>query len=122
MDEQNKNDNQTGGSEPEKKGNDGTVKAMSILAYFWILFFLPLVVCPNSEFGRYHANQGLIVLLAGVVANVIGLLLGMIPVVGTIVQVILNAALLVLMILGIVNVCNNEMKPLPVIGGLKLIK
>ena len=38
-------------------------KAMSILAYFGILFFLPLVVCPQSRFGRFHANQGLILLL-----------------------------------------------------------
>ena len=32
-------------------------KLMSILSYLWILFFLPLVVCPGSKFGRFHANQ-----------------------------------------------------------------
>ena len=36
-------------------------KAMGGLAYF--LFFLPLVACPESKYGRFHANQGLIYLI-----------------------------------------------------------
>jgi hypothetical protein len=31
-------------------------KTMAGLAY--LLFFLPLVACPDSPFGRFHANQG----------------------------------------------------------------
>lgn len=124
MDEENKTsaENVTVESQPARESIDGTVKIMSILAYLWILFFLPLVVCPNSKFGRYHANQGLILLLAGVIVNVIGAILNLIPVVGWIIRLILNVAMLVLTILGIVNVCNGETKPLPIIGGFTLIK
>lgn len=38
-------------------------KIWSILAYFGILFFLPLVGVPNSAYGKFHANQGLILLI-----------------------------------------------------------
>lgn len=33
-------------------------KIWSVLAYFGILFFLPLVTVPNSAYGKFHANQG----------------------------------------------------------------
>ena len=68
MDEENKSsaENTTVESQPAKENLNGTVKVMSALAYLWILFFLPLVVCPDSKFGRYHANQGLVLLLAAV--------------------------------------------------------
>ena len=39
-------------------------KTLCGLAYvFPILFFLPLVSCPNSKFGRFHANQALLLFL-----------------------------------------------------------
>lgn len=124
MDEENKSsaENTTVESQPAKENLNGTVKAMSALAYLWILFFLPLVVCPDSKFGRYHANQGLVLLLTTIVANVIGVILSLIPVVGWILQLVLNVAMVVLMILGIVNACNGETKPLPIIGKFTLIK
>lgn len=37
-------------------------KAESICACTGILFFLPLVSMPDSRFGRYWANQGLLIL------------------------------------------------------------
>ena len=38
-------------------------KIWSVLAYFGILFFLPLVAVPNSAYGKFHASQGLILLI-----------------------------------------------------------
>src|SRR5437762_2047316 len=52
-------------------------KAVAILGY--ILFVIPLVTAPHSKFGRFHANQGLMVFIlwwvaiAGVVAMNIGI-------------------------------------------------
>ena len=61
-------------------------KIWSILAYFGILFFLPLVCAPQSRFGRFHANQGLILLLTslilGIVNVVLQIMIGWIPFVG----------------------------------------
>lgn len=41
-----------------------------------LLFFLPLVSVPNSRYGRYWANQGLIVLLTELAALFLWLILG----------------------------------------------
>ena len=47
-----------------------------ILAYLWILFFLPLVVCPDSKVGKFHANQGLVMLIfsfaVGIISDLVG--------------------------------------------------
>lgn len=34
-------------------------KVWAVLAYLGILFFLPLVACKDSRFGKFHANQDL---------------------------------------------------------------
>lgn len=54
-----------------------------------ILFFLPLVSVPNSKFGRYWANQGLIILFVEILSLLSWLLLGwilgllsLIPIIG----------------------------------------
>lgn len=40
-------------------------KTMAGLAY--LLFFLPLVACPESEYGKFHANQSLLLWLVAIV-------------------------------------------------------
>lgn len=54
------------------ESNLDQVKIMAALAYFGILFFLPLVTHPNSSFGKFHANQGLLLLITGLVINTVG--------------------------------------------------
>ena len=34
-------------------------KVMAILAYFGILFLIPLLAAKESAYARYHTNQGL---------------------------------------------------------------
>ena len=38
-------------------------KTMAGLAY--LIFFLPLLACPDSKYGRYHANQALLLFILG---------------------------------------------------------
>lgn len=94
-------------------------KVVSILAYIWILFFLPLVVCPQSPFGRFHANQGLVLFLVGTIGAVI---LKFIPVVGGTLAWIYGVLMLILTIVGIVNAATGKAKELPVIGSIHLLK
>ena len=37
------------------------------LAYTGTLFWLPLLICPQEKYARYHANQGLWLLILSVV-------------------------------------------------------
>jgi uncharacterized membrane protein len=94
-------------------------KMMAILAY--ILFFVPLLAAKDSPFAKYHANQGLILFLFGIVGNVIGAVLSVI-VIGLCISAIVNIVWLVYAVLGIINAANGQMKPLPGFGNLTLIK
>ncbi|HBB37397.1 MAG: hypothetical protein UX02_C0001G0297 [Candidatus Moranbacteria bacterium GW2011_GWC1_45_18] len=96
-------------------------KAMAIVGYIIpILFFIPLVTdAKNSPFAKFHANQQLNLLLAAVVVNIVG---GIIPFIGWFIILPLGTIfLIVAAIMGIISASKAEMKPLPLIGGFKLI-
>ena len=97
-------------------------KLMAAISYIWILFLVPLFAAKDDAFARYHANQGLVLLIANIAAVVVGFVLGLIPIIGAIIGWIINIALFVLMIIGIINAVKREMKPLPFIGGIQIIK
>jgi len=103
-------------------------KTMAALAY--ILFFLPLIVCKDSKFGRFHANQGLLLLILSIIGYVA------ISIVSTILATItwrlfafisllysiFGLFILALAIYGLVNGFNGKAKELPVIGKYRIIQ
>ena len=104
-------------------------KVIFALCYLWILFFLPLVACPDSKAGKFHANQGLLVLLTGIIISVactiLSVCLCLVPF-GWIIAIIISSVLglvnLVLAIIGIVNAVNEKIVELPIIGKVTIIK
>jgi hypothetical protein len=51
----------------KSKETDQNIKTIAALAY--LIFFLPLLTNKDSKFAMYHANQGLVLLIAGIGAN-----------------------------------------------------
>lgn len=92
-------------------------KVMAGLAY--ILFFLPLLACPDSPYGRYHANQGLLLLLLGLGGSII---LSIIPIIGWILLPFFGIAVFIVAVIGLINGFSGKAKPLPIIGKYQLIK
>jgi len=92
-------------------------KVMAGLAY--ILFFLPLVVCPDSPYGRYHANQGLLLLLLGLGGSII---LSIIPIIGWLLLPIFALVVFIIAVIGLINGFTGKAKPIPIIGKYQLIK
>ena len=92
-------------------------KVMAVLAYLGILVLVPILAAKDSKFARYHSNQGLVLWLVSIVISV----LSYIPYVG-IVASILSIGTFILMILGIVNAAKGEVKALPIIGGITILK
>lgn len=92
-------------------------KTMAGLAY--LLFFLPLVACPESRYARFHANQGLLLLITGVAGSII---LGIIPIVGWILMPIFGLGILALGIIGLLNGFGGKAKELPVVGRFNILK
>jgi uncharacterized membrane protein len=83
-------------------------KWMGVLAYF--IFFIPLLADSNSEFGKFHANQGLNLLLLFIAVSVLG---SIVPLLGW---------FIILPFGSILNAINEKQKELPIIGKIKLIK
>jgi uncharacterized membrane protein len=89
-------------------------KTMAILAVIIpVLFFLPLVVDPKTAFGTFWSNQSLLLLLAYVVSGLLCFIF---------IGYILYVAVFVFWIMAIVSVCKGEMKPIPLIGEIEIIK
>ena len=95
-----------------------------------ILFFLPLISCPESKVGRFHANQGLVLLIASVAGHIV------LSIFNSIILAISwrlwaftslltwawTIAIGALAIIGMINTNKGEQKPLPIIGGITILK
>lgn len=93
-------------------------KVTGIFAYLGIIFWLIAFLAGDKEGAKMHLNQGLVLFLAGFVGG----LLGLIPFVGVILSCLISIAILVFAIMGIVSACKDDDKPLPLIGGIQIIK
>ena len=108
-------------------------KVLCAVAYISILFFLPLVACPESRFGKFHANQALILLIASTILGAAGSIVGqvwwMLPFIpeiikslgGSVLSFAFSALPVAGMIFGIVNAAQGKAKELPVIGKFNLV-
>jgi len=104
-------------------------KGMGVLAYFGPLCFIPMFASKDSKFARFHANQGLVLLIACVawaiasgIINAILLAISWRLYFLTSIISFLSVVFAVLAIIGIVNAANGKAKELPVIGKFKILK
>lgn len=103
---------------------DSNEKAFGILAYLGWLVLVP-IFAGKTEFSRFHANQGLVLAIAEIVVTIVAVVMMFIPIVGWIIGGLLylvDLVALVFAIMGIVNAAQGQMKPLPIIGGIKILK
>lgn len=109
-------------------------KVMAVLAYVGILVLIPILAAKESKFARFHANQGLILLITGVafsifvpvvikiVAFISYVLAGIVGIALGIALVLAWLLLFVLAIIGIINAVKGEFKQLPLIGQFQILK
>lgn len=104
-------------------------KIMAILAYFGPLVLVPIFAAKESKFARYHANQGLVLLLVSIAYSIVYSILSAIIWaiswrLGFLSSILgfVSIVFLVLAIIGIINANKGEMKPLPVIGNIRILK
>ncbi len=93
-------------------------KTTDIVTYItWVGLIVAIILGDMNE-SKFHINQAMVIWLAGLVFALIGL----IPVVGGVIAGIGGLACLVLSVLGILSAVKGEEKPLPLIGGIKILK
>lgn len=108
MDEKNANVGEKGGSSSKKENNI----VMGVLSYLGILVLIPFFVAKNDPFVKFHIKQGLVLFAIEIVIYLVASLFWSL---GMIAQ-LLNLAVIVLSIIGIINVVQAKQKELPFVG------
>ena len=109
----------------QKQPFDTKTRLLCVLAYVPFLFFLPLIVASKNPRAKFHANQGLVLLIAFFVINAVIAFIDAfvtLPVAKNAIFTICNMFLLAFALLGVLHVCKEEDRPLPLIGKIKIIQ
>ncbi len=85
-------------------------RVTGIVAYITWIGLLIAVLAGDKEGAKFHINQALVILLFS--------LLSAIPCIGW----IWGVFMLVCWVMGLIAAVNEEEKPVPLIGGIKLLK
>lgn len=85
-------------------------KTTNIVAYITWIGFIVALVAGDKENCKFHTNQALVILLFSLAAPI--------PCIGW----IWGIFMFVCAIMGIISAVNDEEKPVPLIGGITLIK
>lgn len=95
-------------------------KGLAVLSYFNLLVLIPIFAGKNSAFARFHANQGLILLILEALIGLVDKILGWTGIVALVCG-ILYLCVGILAIIGIVNAVQGKAKELPIVGGFKIL-
>ncbi len=112
---------------PAAANNDGVSehKLWAIVGYILpFLFFIPMLdeKAKHNAFARFHAEQQLALLAVCLgVYVLVNVIMGMFFYGLFFLMPLINLAIIVLAVLGIIHAAQGEMKPLPIIGGIKLL-
>ncbi len=93
-------------------------RGLGALCYLGVLLLVPLALRPGSPFIRYHCNQGLLFLILTCLTGACW----SIPIVGWIAGLVGSALSVVCFLKGIISAASGKCEPLPLIGGITLIK
>lgn len=91
---------------------------MAVLAYFGLLFLVPLLLAKDSPYARYHTNQGIILFIV----QSIGVAATQIPEAGWAAAALVNVFTTALFIIGVINAFKGLAKELPLIGRFRILK
>ena len=86
----------------------GKNRILAALSYLSVLWILPRFLCADDPFARYHARQGLVLFVFGVICDALS---AAIPF-----GALLNLFRLYCIYKGMSNALNDRMEPLPYIG------
>lgn len=74
---------QENGYSPSNRYNQSTSGGVNLvfgmLSYLGFLVLIPILLAPNAHFVRFHANQGLVLLMVEAVLAIFGGILGGLP-------------------------------------------
>lgn len=107
-----------------------TGRVPSLCAYLGPFLLIPIFAGRHNDFIRFHANQGLVLLITAILScfsvKIAGWIFHFIPVAGEILAALLLAlwgiALAGAVVSGILHALRGQAKTLPFIGGFEILK
>jgi len=104
-------------------------KTTDVVCYIGFIGLIIAFAAGTREQSKFHMNQSLVLVIAEIVLSIIsgiaGGIVNMIPILGLILSLVAGICSIicfVLMIVGIVNAAKGIEKPLPMIGGIQILK
>ena len=100
-------------------------KTTGIVAYLTWIGLLIAFLAGDKEGAKFHLNQSLVLVIASVACSLLATIGAFIPFIGWLISAVAglaSIAVIVFIIMGIVSAVNGEEKPLPIIGGIKILK
>ena len=96
-----------------KKASGSTNDNMfAILSYLWILCLIPVLMKKENEFVKFHAKQGLVLFIIEMAVAIIGI----IPLLGSLIYVLGMLICGILSIIGILQVLMGNKWKIPVVN------
>ena len=101
-------------------------QASGIFASFPVLFWLPLVIAKDSPYGKFCANQGLILFVLNLTLNfaagILRTVWSHIPLIGGILSLIISLAVFAAttgaFLLLLISACQGKARKIPLIGNM----
>lgn len=97
-------------------------KSLAWLSYLGFLFIVPMLVNKDSEYTKFHVNQGIVLFIFAIAVGIVCGILNWIPFVGGIISGVLGLLVTVCIILGVINAATGKVVRLPIIGGITIYK
>ena len=125
--EQNTSSNDTQANKPAAPTTDNET-TMGVMCYLALLVLIPIFAAKGNKFIRFHANQGLILLIICIIWWLLLWIIGNLPyfIIFVIMYRIIQYGGLLLIallsVLGIISVARHEETELPLVGKFRIIK
>ncbi|HII59163.1 TPA: DUF4870 domain-containing protein [Methanocaldococcus jannaschii] len=96
-------------------GLDRNMEGVLCYLLFWISGLIFLLLEREDDFIRFHAMQSFITFLS---LNLIAIIVSAIPIIGWVASTLINIAIIILWIVGMIKAYNGERYKFPVFGDI----
>jgi len=93
-------------------------RATAIVSYFSLIGWIIAYCAGDKEGAKFHLNQSLVILLAGIIAGACAI----IPIIGNLVSSILGVIVFIFWVMGLIFACENKEQEVPILGMFKILK
>ncbi|MEK6918447.1 MAG: DUF4870 domain-containing protein [Nanoarchaeota archaeon] len=104
------------GAASGNKSDDSKIFAFLSVLLSIVGFLLAYFVKRDDKYVMFYAKQSLIIFFGWIILWVVGMVLWIVPIVGSMIHWVLYLGLIILWVIGLVYSLSGEMKEIPIVG------